>query len=123
MHVIRSNSMAWALVALIAFVCPAAAANVWTAELDVEEALEAYGVRIVATSEEDCLAQASAYHGAVVIEACHPVEASRIQDDGTGGRGSSRTLGNVQPNPGSDGGTAAGAGRAVGGAGNMGGGH
>lgn len=80
MHVIRSNRMAWMLVALIAVAGHAVAATVWTAELNVEEALEVYTARIVAASEEDCLAQMSAYRGAVVIESCHPVEASAITD-------------------------------------------
>ncbi len=80
MHVIRSKPMAWALAALIAAAGAASAADGWVAVLDVEEALEAYTVRIVATSEEDCLAQASTYRDAVVIEPCHRAEPSAITD-------------------------------------------
>ncbi|MFZ2753375.1 MAG: hypothetical protein WAZ48_07990 [Lysobacteraceae bacterium] len=81
MHVIRLNRTAWSLVALIAVAGHAAAASVWTAELDVEEEMEAYTIRIVAASEEDCLAQMSTYRGAVVIEPCHPAPtASAITD-------------------------------------------
>lgn len=82
MNIMRSNRMAWPLVALIAVAGHAAAASVWTAELDVEEALEIYTVRIVAASEEDCLAQMSMYRGAVVNQPCHPVPTvSAITDD------------------------------------------
>lgn len=78
-------------------------------------------VGIVDTTEAGCNARIAELDQVAIIEACHPVEASRIQDNGDGSRrnGSRSVTGPV----GSSGGTAAGGGRAVGGAGNMGGGH
>ncbi len=85
MPVIRSKRTARVLIPLVAlftFASHATAANVWTAELDVEEALDAYTVRIVAANEEDCLAQMSMYRGAVVTQPCHPSPTvSAITDD------------------------------------------
>jgi hypothetical protein len=77
-------------------------------------------VDIVDTTEAGCNAQVAAYRDVVVIESCRPVSPSAITDDNDHNR-RRRNPGNVQPNPGSDGGSAAGAGRALGGVGNIGG--
>jgi hypothetical protein len=62
---------------------------VWTATVATDERTT---VTLVDATEAGCHAQIAELGQVAIIEACHPVEASRIQDDGTGGRGSSRTL-------------------------------
>ena len=114
MNVIRSKRTARWLIPLVAFFAVAghaAAANVWTAELDVEEALETYTVRIVAADEADCLAQMSMYRGAVVTQPCHPVPTVSAITDPNDANRTSKTPKPKQPDTNwGGGGSAAGSG-------------
>jgi len=64
---------------LLAVAGSAFAADPWVALLDVDDGVEAYSVRIVAATEDDCIARASMYRGAEVISPCQPT-ASAITD-------------------------------------------
>jgi hypothetical protein len=64
---------------LLAAAGSASAADAWVAMLDVDDGVEAYTVRIVAATEDDCIARASMYRGAEVISPCQPT-ASAITD-------------------------------------------
>ena len=55
------------------------AAGVWTALLDVGDGVEIDAVRIVADSEDACLAQIASQRGAVIVAPCRPT-ASAIVD-------------------------------------------
>lgn len=48
------------------------AADPWVALLDYDDGVEAYSVRIVAATEDECIARASMYRGAAVISPCQP---------------------------------------------------
>ena len=49
-----------------------AAEDPWVALLDYDDGVEAYSVRIVAATENECIARASMYRGAEVISPCQP---------------------------------------------------
>ncbi|MFZ5638552.1 MAG: hypothetical protein ACOY82_18390 [Pseudomonadota bacterium] len=82
---------AWTLSAALLLVAGAVSAEdiVWTATISLDGRTT---VDVVDATEAGCNAQIAELGQVAIIEACHPIEASRIQDDGTGGRGSSRTL-------------------------------
>lgn len=104
----------------------ALAAEVWVADLQIDDGLALQTLQVVAPDEASCLEAVASYRDVVAIAPCRPVASSAIVDDNDYGRGR-RNPGTVQPDPGSgssSGGTAAGAGRGLGsGVGNIAGGH
>ena len=98
------KSLVWMSAALVlAAGAVHAADTLWAATLSLDGRTT---VDIVDTTEAGCNAQLAQSRDAVVVQPCQPADASRasgvgigsdtslspIQDDGTGGRGSSRTL-------------------------------
>lgn len=80
---------------LLAVAGSASAAEAWVALLDDDVGIEA--VRIVADSEDACLAQIASQRGAVILAPCQPT-ASAITDPNDANKGN-RHPARIQPSP------------------------